>query len=153
MAEVSGITQEMRELLGVETEPVTCEVEKGMIKSFAQAIDDDNPLWQDEEYAKKTRYGGIIAPPTFPTALSTSALFDKFLLMEGPYERLLNGGNELEYFQPIRPGDVISATAKIANLRERESKTGKMLFMIIEVTYKNQRGEVAAKERDTIIRY
>lgn len=153
MAEVSGITQEMRELLSVDTEPIICEVEKGMIKKFAQAIDDNNPLWQDEEHAKKTGYGGIIAPPTFPTALSTGALFERFLLLESPFKRLLNGGNELEYFQPIKPGDVISVTAKIADLRERETKAGKMLFMVIEITYKNQRGEVAARERDTIIRY
>jgi len=33
------------------------------IRRFAQAIDDPNPLYYDEEYAKKTIYKGIIAPP------------------------------------------------------------------------------------------
>jgi len=35
------------------------------IKRFAQAIDDPNPLYHDEEYAKSSKFKGIIAPPLF----------------------------------------------------------------------------------------
>ena len=38
---------------------------KDAIRHWADAIGDLNPLWRDEEYARKTLYGGLIAPPTW----------------------------------------------------------------------------------------
>jgi len=35
-----------------------------VIRHFADAMGDRNPLWRREDYAKNTRWGGIIAPPT-----------------------------------------------------------------------------------------
>ena len=35
------------------------------IRNFAEAVGDNNPLWIDEEYAVKSRFGMITAPPTF----------------------------------------------------------------------------------------
>ena len=45
-------------------------VEATHILMFARAIDDDNPIYRDAAYAAKTEVGGIIAPPTFPRAVS-----------------------------------------------------------------------------------
>ena len=73
--------------------------------------------------------------------------------MDCPLTRGLNGGNELEYFHPIRIGDTISVTGKITNMRERAGRLGTMFIIISEVTYTNQNGEVAAKCRNTSIRY
>ena len=41
------------------------ELGRASIRYFALALGDDNPLYRDEEFARKTRHGGIIAPPTF----------------------------------------------------------------------------------------
>ena len=153
MAEVSAITEELRGLLGVEWGPQVYEIEKGMIKKLAEAIDDPNPLWRDEAYAKKTRYGGIVAPPTFACSLRLDELYRQVRAAKCPLTRSLNGGNEIEYFQPIKVGDTISVTGKLADLREQMGSRGKMLFIILEVTYKNPRAEVAAIGRTTIIRY
>jgi hypothetical protein len=62
LAEETVITDEMRAAIGIQSEPSVIEIEKGMTKRFAQAIEDPSPLWQNEEYA---RYGGIVAPPGF----------------------------------------------------------------------------------------
>ena len=35
-----------------------------VIRHFADAMGDSNPLWRNQEYARQTRWGGIIAPPT-----------------------------------------------------------------------------------------
>ena len=61
----SVITQEMRDAIGVESDPVVNEVERGAIIKFAQEIGDDSPIYNDEQVARETRYGGIVAPPTF----------------------------------------------------------------------------------------
>lgn len=141
MAEASVITDEMRSLLNVEFGPEVYEIEKGMFKKFAQAIDDPNPLWQK------------VAPPTFVTALRLDELTEKVWTVKCPLTRFLNAGNELEYYQPIKVGDVISVTGKLVDLREREGRMGKMVFMTLELTYKNQKGEIVVKGRNTLIRY
>lgn len=149
--EGSIITDEMKALIGVEGAPTVLEVEKGHIKMVAEAIGDPNPQWQDKEYAKKTKYGGIIAPPIF--LCNARAGTGRGVQMKSPFLRALAGGDELEYFQPVRPGDVITSVSKIAEYNEREGRRGKMLFTIIETTYKNQRGEVVAIGRSTYISY
>ena len=59
MSEESGIPDELRKMVGVEGRRRVFEVEKGSIRKFAQAVGDPNPLWQDEEYARKSRYGSM----------------------------------------------------------------------------------------------
>lgn len=153
MTQASAVTEEMRRAIGAEAPPLVYEIEKGAIRKFARAIGDTNPLHQDEEYARKSHYGGIIAPPTFVCYLRHPAIAERITGFDSPLKRLLNGGSEVEYFQPIRAGDVISVTPKIANIRQRESKLGPMLFFIVEVAYKNQKGELVAMGRQTLLRY
>jgi len=149
----SAVTPELKALVGKEFPPTTWEVAKGDIIRFAQAIEDPNPLWNDEKQARRSRYGGLIAPPTFLASLvneeATRLLFD----MPTPLKRVLNGGNELEWYQPVRPGDRITVTEKVVNLREGQGTLGHMLFIITEVNYANQLGEAVARGRNTYIRY
>ena len=65
MTGTSVITDEMRRMVGVESQPYTFEVDKGDIVRYAQFIGEHNPLFTDERAARKMRYGGIIAPPTY----------------------------------------------------------------------------------------
>ena len=152
MADDSLIVEEMRNRIGVEGKPRVYEIEKGLIRRFALAIGDPNPLWQDEEYAKKSKYRGIVAPPAMIIALG----WEDFQAEEPSRHNLavLHGGTELESYQPIKAGDTITITNKLANARERVSKTlGMMAFLNYERTYKNQRQEVAAKCRQLVIIY
>lgn len=153
MAQDSAITEEMKSAIGVESAPVVFDVEKGAVKKFAQAIEDPNPLFQDEIFAKKSKYGAIIAPPTFPSMLRNPAVVDRIFNFDTPLKGLLNGGNELEYFKPIKVGDIITVTAKINDIKERTGGMGKMLFFFNEVIYKNQKGEVVCIGRQTLIRH
>ena len=56
------LPEEITAFIGKSEETVIMEVEKGAIKKFADAVDDPNPLYWDEEYARGSRYGSIIAP-------------------------------------------------------------------------------------------
>ncbi len=152
MVEDSLITEELRSKIGVESAPEVYEIEKGMIRRFVLAIDDPNPLWQDEKYARKSRYGGIIAPPTFVLTIGFDEL--QQVLESIPYGGLLHGSTELECYQPVRPGDTITVTTKITNIRERQDrKMGRMVFVTLDITYKNQRQELVAKCQQMIIGY
>ena len=150
MPQQSVITQEMRDAVGVDTEPTTYAVEAGAIKRFAEAIGDPNPLYSDEGAARQTRYGGIIAPPTF---LRTMERFPPVIGVPIPYADVFDGGSDWEYFEPVRPGDHITATVRVGDIFERSGKLGRMLFIVRETRYVNQSDILVARQRNTTIHY
>ena len=108
------------------------EVEKGAIVKFAEAIGDDNPLWTDEIIARKSKYGGLIAPPTF---LRSIRIDRPELPFDLPFTRLLDGGSDWEYFQPVRVGDHITAKNEITDLQERAGRMGLMIIMTLSLIH------------------
>ena len=157
MAEGSIITEELRKLMGVPGEPIVFKVEEGAIQRYAQAIGDPNHLFNDIENAGKNKYGRLICPPGFTGwpvkgGISVFKLVDS-LVKAGAPPRLLDGGVEFEFFEPIGAGDMLTATTKIANITERETRMGKTMFTTVEATFVNQKKKVALKSRSTLIQF
>ena len=145
------ITEEIRNhAIGTESPPVTLEVEKGAIARFSEAIEDPNPLYTDEVAARRSRYGGIIATPTFLRNLRTERLELPF---EEEFQRVLDGGSEWEYFEPVRVGDRITAVNRVTDVSERAGRLGPMIFVSTVTTYTNQLDQVVATQKSTLIRY
>ncbi|MCH8205441.1 MAG: MaoC family dehydratase N-terminal domain-containing protein [Chloroflexi bacterium] len=144
----SVITQGMRDAIGAESEPVTYEVEKGALIRFVEAIEDPNPVYSDERAAREARYGGLIAPPTFFDSMISGPMRVPF---ENPYKGSLEGGSQWRYFEPVRPGDRITVTSRIAEIYERRGRLGSMLFVVREIGYMNQFGKRVAERRRTAI--
>lgn len=63
----------------------------------------------------------------------------------------INGGTEIEYFEPICLGDTITTTAKLIDIKEKTGSRGRLLIMLLEMNYKNQRGELVRRCRNTFI--
>lgn len=136
----------IEELIGKEIPPFTFPVERGKIKEFADAIGDDNPMYQGAAGEE------ILAPPTFTV---TKAFWRQGTVgdLTGLDPRFrLHGEEEYEYFQPIRAGDVLTCRGRIANAYEKAGKRGgKMIFVIFEFTYHNQKDEKVLTTRTTTI--
>lgn len=173
------VTDEIRALIGVEGPPVTSSevVEPGALRRFVQAIMDDDRIYWDEEYAKGTRYGGVVAPPLFPGFTNrrrpgtpdpldrlktdhdwdgaTGAGDDSGALppVKLPLVRLLNGGVSAEFFAYCKPGDRITGQNRYVNIAEREGRDGSpMVIITTETTFTNQDGVLLAKVQNTLIR-
>jgi len=142
------VTDEVKKLIGSESPPRTFEIERGAIRRFAEAIGDPSPLFNEEQAARITRCGGMIAPPTFMRSLGI-----EFLEVKVNANRALDGGSEWEYFVPIRPGDRITVVSKVADIRESEGRLGTMVFIVAETRYTNQFDELCVIQRTTTIRY
>jgi hydroxyacyl-ACP dehydratase HTD2-like protein with hotdog domain len=136
---------------------------------------DDDPIFWNDAHVKNTRYGVVVAPPLFPLfahrrppgsldPLATAATdpdFDGFagLMVTGlppvplpTLPRLLNGGNEVEFYQLPKLGDRITARAKYLDIYEKTGRSGTMVFIVIETRYTNQQGELLMVSRVTLIR-
>jgi hydroxyacyl-ACP dehydratase HTD2-like protein with hotdog domain len=163
MAAQSLITDQIRSWIGRETSPWTIEVSRLDVQRFAVATDDLNPLYLDEEKAKQSVYGGLIAPPLFYMAPLTEPKPESELRPDGlPYEgkfpipptplpRLMDGGTEIEFFQPIRVGDVLTGRSKIVDLYQKEGRSGPLIFVVRETTFTNQQGAIVLIEKGASI--
>lgn len=153
----SLITQEMianmREKLGVKLRidnAVHNEYATRMaILKFAEGIGDPNPLWSDPEYAKTSRYGSIIAPPSFIWACFAQIQFGW---------RGLGGfhaGCDVEFLKPIFIGDKISAECVFENFEgpKASSFAGEIIIDHYTNQYWNQTGDLVAKYHWRVVHY
>lgn len=154
------LPEEVAKLIGKVGDTAILEVEKGAIKKLADAVGDSNPLYWDDEYARASRYGSIIAPPGFfgwpvkwkgnmPLLLPLRREVVDTIANAG-YSRILDAGIEYDFFHPVYAGDILAAVPKVISVSERETKGGKMLFSVIEITYLNRNADVVAKARQTL---
>ena len=124
--------------IGVDGPEFTAAVEAGHVRRFVEAIGDSNPRWTRE------------APPTFLVALAPVSLHLSDAEEYG--KGWLNGGNRFEYFAPVMIGDQITSKGRVVDVFDKAGSSGNMLFIIFETDYTNQRGELVAKVRGTMIR-
>jgi acyl dehydratase len=159
MGEKDELLEVMKEWVGQEQGPFTCEVEKGMMMKLPWAVDDPNPLWRDEHYARQTRWGGLIASPYFAEFLRFRGISDYGGPATPPAPRRplpgspanVVGGEEVEFFQPIRPGDVITINRHTAEVKKRWSSSlgREVVIETLEQVFTNQYGEVVATHKST----
>ncbi len=83
------------------------------IRNFATAVGDDNGLWLDTDYARSTRWGGIIAPPTFVDRFTpfyvlgddnSQGYLGGPMPIKRPFRHGFSASDEHEIFRPVRPG-------------------------------------------------
>ena len=146
----TGITEGLRSFIGIESNPVTYEIERHAVERFACAVGDPNPSYTDEIAARKSSFGGLIAPPTFVRSLLPGAYPKPY---PEPFAHILDGGSKYRFREPIRVGDRITVIRKIVDLFEKQGRLGTMLFKISEISYVNQLGQVAATQTTTTITY
>ena len=161
---MSMITQRLTAAIGVwndQGQP-SFPVDRSDIRRWAIATywpEQPPRLYWDEDYARTTRWGGIIAPDDFnpfawPVVPLDAGPARYALPRNGePGQRILNGGVEFEFRQPIRPGDVISARWRVKDASERGGRMGQMLYIQLERELRNQRDESVRSRIDTVIRY
>ena len=123
--------------MAVDTPPAVIHRDKMM----AFAKDYDNiPLHTDEEYAKTTIFGGLIAPGV----MSFMSVWAKYLEVDFFGKELLAGkSTKIEWLKPVYAEDVLTGKAVITNLTKRSNKNG-----IVEISMDvfNQKGELVLKD-------
>jgi len=123
--------------MAVETSPALIEKEK----MVAFARDYDNiPLHTDEEYAKNTPFGKLIAPGV----MSFMSVWAKYLEVDFFGEELIAGkSTKIEWLKPVFADDVLTGKASVTNLVKRNSKNG---LVEISIDVYNQHGELVLKD-------
>ncbi|MFJ4920053.1 MaoC family dehydratase N-terminal domain-containing protein [Streptomyces sp. NPDC088725] len=95
------------------------EVGREKIREFAEAVDDPNPAYTDPEAAKALGYPDVIAPPTFPFAITFKAAGDVVAdpLLGLDFARVVHGDQRFTYTRPVRAGDRLAVTSTIESIK------------------------------------
>ncbi|MCU1394347.1 MAG: hypothetical protein JWM34_2775 [Ilumatobacteraceae bacterium] len=147
-------------------------VNQPMIRHWAAAFEDDNPVYVDPEFAEASRFGGIVAPPlmlqtwTMGTPMITGikerggapqpsndrgplAVFD-----EAGFVGTLAANSEFEIERYLRPGEVVSSAAVIESIsNQKTTRMGIGHFVTWVTTYTVESGEIVGTQRFRVLKF
>lgn len=124
--------------IGMERECAPAVIEKEKMMDFARDYD-NIPLHTDEEYAKSTPFGGLIAPGV----MSFMSVWAKYLENDFAGKELIAGtSTKIEWLKPVYAGDVLKGKATVTNLVKRSPRNG---LVKISFDVYNQKGELVLK--------
>ena len=161
--------QHLGKVVGQSTGPDP--VEQGSIRRWLEPKEFACDIHTDAEAAKAAGYDDLVAPASMvftyaldpywkpgdapaqiddePTQIQIPVIFD----VPAPCDKSFATSIEVEFFEPLYPGDVVTCTSKLVDLKHKELKVGKGAFMRQEDTYSKQTGEVVAVSYLDIFRF
>jgi len=143
-----------KDMIGRELSTGTATVTAEHVAAFARALGDDNPLYTDEGAARRGPFGAIIAPPTYPIAFMVEAMsggMNTFLELGVNFMTLVHGEQEFEYARPIRAGETLTLTGRIADVYEKTGSSGTLDFVVLETEAKDVDAKTVFFSRNTLI--
>jgi acyl dehydratase len=125
--------------------PYLEEATKDAIRHFAHGMGDRNPLWTDEDYARGTRHGDILAPPCMLYAM------DRIVggyVMGLPGVHAMFAGTDWEWQRRIRRGDRLVGRSFLKDVVEKTSTfSGRSVQQVYHTDFHDQHGvRVAAAD-------
>lgn len=128
---------------GINNELITAD----LIRHYADAIGDKNPLWRSEAYAEDTIWQGIIAPPTITDCVAPSFTVDRDRLPAGITSYTFPAGTQRQWYRAIRPGDkfkVIDKFLGIEEIKGKQERPFRMFLYFTQRSYIDQKEETVA---------
>ena len=147
-------------------------VNQPMIRHWATAFDDQNPVYTDPAFAAQSRFGGIVAPPCMlqtwtmatpklagiaarggsPVELTGSNPLS--VLDDAGFIATLASNSEFEIDRYVRLGEVVTATTVIESISdEKQTRIGRGYFFTWLTTYTVDGGEVVGRQRFRIFKF
>ncbi|MGI9284046.1 MAG: FAS1-like dehydratase domain-containing protein, partial [Pseudomonadales bacterium] len=146
-------------------------VDRSSIRRWLEPKEFVSPIHTDKNAAVEAGYQDIVAPASMvftyaipaywqpgdkpaaiddePTQIPIPVIFD----VPAPCDKSFATSIEVEFFEPLYPGDQVSCTSKLVDIKHKELKVGKGAFLRQEDTYTKQTGEVVAISYLDIFRF
>ena len=162
MSNVTYVTDAMNEARGLWTDTRTSPpIALSDIRKWAMATywpETPPKIYWDDDYAKETRWAGIIAPPDFnPFAWMIERPKGTGIPQpekpDGGNLTGMNGGQTDTYGVPMRPEDVITSRSRLVDWHEGEGRLGWTLYVTSEVEWRNQNSDLVRKRMSISVRY
>ena len=157
------ITDEARAWATQRYPDFTFEVNARDIQKYAYAIGETDPIHFDRDAAIEAGYDDVVAPPFFPYVIRMHAAH---LIARDELEpdgsagadvppvdttRAMAGELSIDLGEPVTAGDTVVVSKRIVDMYEKEGRSGALVFVMMEFTFINQRGQLVAREHFTRI--
>ena len=144
------------------------DVNTPMIRHWAQAMNDNNPIYTDAKFAATTRHGGLVAPPTMiqawtmkglkeqaPGSSAADAMADASnVMVDAGYVAVVATNCEQTYLRYVKPGEKLHHKYRLESISdEKKTALGRGYFLTQLLEYCTEDGEKVAEMRFTILRY
>jgi acyl dehydratase len=152
------VPPEARAMIGqVTAGPASALITAREAQRYAQAVDDLNPVYFDEDAARAAGYRTLVAPPTFLEhavvqgrdvgQLRTDGLFRNPESQGLALKRVMFGGQEWEFLAPAYVGETVTAVQHLTDIVEKDGSKGPFVLVTWETTFTNDAGTVVARCR------
>ncbi|MBI5104859.1 MAG: MaoC family dehydratase N-terminal domain-containing protein [Solirubrobacterales bacterium] len=138
------------------------------IRRKLEVIGLDCPLHTDPDVARGLGHPDVVSPvsmvrvwampaywrpgaPRVGAELMTTPLPAASVPGEG--DTMIATSVRMEHRRPLHPGDRVTATAVLKSVTRKTTRVGPGAFLVVETTYRNQRGEDVTVETVTLLRY
>ena len=151
-----------------EPEPAPLEVSEYLVRHWCETLEDGNPLYLDEQYARSRGFRGLVAPPA--AVMTTLAIpfrwpwppsgrepqrhihYDLKELLDLPVGIVTE--IEVDYSGTLQVGDRVSVSQRLVSISPwKKTRLGEGHFWTMDRLYRNQSGELIARERMTVFGY
>lgn len=139
-----------RSLYGKEHLAGPFEVTKDFIQAFTKSLGETNPVFTDEAAAKEAGYSGLLAPPTFCTVFVSRVELPDINLEFGKMQ--VHAGQRVQPRANIVAGDQVTASSHLKDVYTKTGRSGTMVFVVWETTFRNQNGEIVADVQESFAR-
>ena len=138
-----------RSILGQQIHGESVLVTREKILAFARAVGETNPLYTDDDAARRAGYPSLIAPPTFVNFARRGAARPDPKIKHGTLSFFAN--QTLECLLPVKPGDTIRSVTSLEDVYAKTGRSGTMVFEVWKTEMINQDGQVVAISRDSTV--
>ena len=136
-----------RSLHGKEHQAGPFEVTEDQIQAFSRGIGETNPIYTDVAAAQAKGFRGLVAPPTFCTVLVRGVSLPDIKLKFGKTQ--MHAGQRVQSRAPIVAGDSLTASSHLKEVYPKTGRSGTMVFVVWETTFRNQDGVVVADVQES----
>ena len=140
-----------RSKIGHEFPAFQVTLEKGMLRLFARAIGETNPVYIDEEAARAAGYPSLPMPLTYPFCLGKfiDDPSDTLHLFNLDHSNIVHGEQEFHYYATACVGETLTGQKRVTDVYDR--REGKLEFIEVATVFKDVSGRPVCKAIQTIV--
>ena len=126
------------------------EITADMISAVNASMGEKGAAFTSDAGAREQGYRGMIAPPTLCSIFVREVQLPDIGLEFGRVQ--MHAGQRVQPVAPIYAGDSITASSHLKDFYAKTGRSGAMVFVVWETTFRNQDGEVVAEVQESFAR-
>ena len=126
------------------------EITEEMIGAVNTSLGEQGPAFTSDDGARALGYSGMIAPPTLCSIYVREVQLPDVGLDFGKVQ--MHAGQRVQPLAPVYAGDTLTASSHLKDVYAKTGRSGTMVFIVWETTFRNQEGEVVAEVQESFAR-